>query len=238
MNIVARIYFYNLHNGNTLKMKQIIIIISFLSILHSCKDSNVPKNNKEVEIKTQDNPSSDVDMPNSKTKEVEIKTQNILYSDVDMPNSKAKEEIIHTENEENNEALFSKFRSDLESKKFAIEQSDMNEKHGGSYSNCEKNLILNIKGQGIRWYYIKRKEAKPKNYYPDFSLRVYEFKNENEAKLNFDKINLALKSNGRFCNGKSPIVIVRNRNEVFELSTRAEMFRGYIKDFANKLENY
>lgn len=34
------------------------------------------------------------------------------------------------------------------------------------------------------------------------------------------------------------MIAVKNKKEIFELSTRAEMFRGYIEDFAQMLESY
>lgn len=165
-------------------------------------------------------------------------TQDSLFSFTDMPNSETKKEIIITENEEDNELLFSKFSLDLKSEKFAIEDSEVSEKHGGFYCNYVENTTIHVKGQGIRWYYVKRTEAKPKNYYPDFELIVYEFKNENEAKIIFDKINSALNTRRRFCNLIEVSIVVINKNEIFTLSTRAEMFRGYINDFGKKLENY
>lgn len=48
----------------------------------------------------------------------------------------------------------------------------------------------------------------------------------------------ALNSAGKYCNGKAPMIAVKNKKEIFELSTRAEMFRGYIEDFAQMLESY
>jgi hypothetical protein len=164
--------------------------------------------------------------------------QNSLFPDTDIPNSETKKEIIITENEEDNEIPFSKFILDLKSEKFVIEDSEVSAKHEGFYCNYIENTTLTIKGQGIRWYSIKRTEAKPKNYYPDFVLIVYEFKNENEAKIIFDKINSALNTRRRFCNLIEVRNVVINKNEIFTLITRAEMFRGYINDFAERLENY
>lgn len=34
------------------------------------------------------------------------------------------------------------------------------------------------------------------------------------------------------------MIAVKNKKEIFELSRRVEMFRGYIEHFAQKLESY
>ena len=154
----------------------------------------------------------------------------------DLPNSETEIEVVNTVDKKDNRELFSKFKADLREGYFKIEKTELNS--GMSYNDCNKNIILNIKGEGIRKYYIKRQKDKPKHYYPDFVLWVYEFENEEQAKEVENKIVAALKSGNRFCNGKSPEFITRNGNEVFQLSTRAEMFRGYISEYGKKLKNY
>ncbi len=154
----------------------------------------------------------------------------------DIPNSKTKTEIIYTVDKQGDNKLFSKFNADIKQEKFKIENIEMNSEM--SYNDCIRNVILTIKGQGIRKYYIKRQEAKPKNFYPDFILWVYEFDNEEQAQKVKNLINDALKSGSGFCNGKDPKLITKNGNKVFYLSTRAEMFRSYIINFGKKIENY
>lgn len=154
------------------------------------------------------------------------------------PDSKTKTEVFQTENEADNEILFSQFKSDLGKETFIINKSELSENYTNSYYNFKKNIRIEIKGSGIRQYYIKRKIAKPKYYYPYFILTVYEFKNEKDAKLVLNKIKAALNSKGRFPNGKSPTTVTINKTEILELSTGPEMFREYINSFEKKLKNY
>lgn len=145
---------------------------------------------------------------------------------------------IYTDKIGKNKEIFSLFLSDLANEKFDIEdeQSD-NISHAG-YKDCKRQVHINIAGQGIRRYYIKRKEPKPNQYYPDFVLHVYAFKNKTDAAYNYGIIEAALSSFGRYCNGKSPHALVLKHNEIFAFSTRAEMFRTYINNFAENIRNY
>ena len=112
--------------------------------------------------------------------------------------------------------------------KFKIESEK--DKGVNYYANCKDNLKLIIKGDGIKYYYVKRTEAKPKNYYPDFSMSIYEFKTIVEA------IGVEKELNQALCNRKSIEYIVRYKNKIIHLETRAEMFRGYIKKYADEIQ--
>ncbi|MFN5416808.1 MAG: hypothetical protein ACK5B9_07095 [Flavobacteriia bacterium] len=97
-----------------------------------------------------------------------------------------------------------------------------------------------MKGKGVRSYFAR--SSKPskntEDFFPDFHLNVFEFPNEKIAQEKFEIMDKALQSDGRFCNGKAPQILVINKNEVFLLSTRAEMFRGYIEDYAKFIKSY
>lgn len=202
-------------------MKLKLICILFSIHLFSCGENSSEKvekgeNNKEIK---------------KEKKRINTWRRRIL-------NQNTNSEEIKTINVKDNKVLFSRFQSDLKEEKFVIKEMKFTDNEKSGFSNCESNTIYSIKGEGIRWYYIKRSEAKPENYYPDFTLYVYEFKTEEEAKKNYTLIKEALKSRGEFCNGKQPTIVVRNSNEIFSFSTRAEMFRNYIENFAGKIENY
>ena len=145
-------------------------------------------------------------------------------------------EKIQTTNMPNNEELFSYFESELAAQKFLIEDSETNTDY--SVYDGTRNVDVHITGEGVRWYYIKRTEKTQGNYRPDFTLYVFEFKNEAKAKNCLKKINAALHSDAMEYNGKGPQTITMYENEVFFFSSRAEAFRGYINDFAEKIENY
>lgn len=195
-------------------MKRFFIIVIVMIIIVSCSESKLERKN----------------LTENSEKVIEEK----IYWD--LPNSETKTEVVNTVDKQDNKTLFFKFKADLKRGYFKIENTELNS--GMSYNDCNQNIILSVKGKGIRKYYIKRQKDKPKNYYPDFVLWVYEFENEGQAKEIENKIVLALKSGNSFCNGKSPEFITRNGSEVFQLSTRAEMFRGYINEYGKKLKNY
>lgn len=145
------------------------------------------------------------------------------------------DEVLLTKNMPDNEQILTRLRDDLQKETFRIEAR----KEGSiGWYDGEKKKYLVVKGDGIRRYYIQRKEAEPENYYPDFSMYVLEFSTEAQARACLEKINAALSTRDEFRHGKAPQTAVVNQNEVFCLSTRAEMFRGYINDFAGKIESY
>ncbi len=154
----------------------------------------------------------------------------------DIPNKNTKNEILNTNKSINDSVLIEKLLKDFSKVKFKIETTEVIGTN--SYANCNDNLILKIEGRGIKQYYVKRTEAKPKNYYPDFIMFIYEFENEDSAINAENEIIKAYKSGNGYCNGKGPFYIIRYKNQIIDLRTRAEMFRGYIMDIAEKIKNY
>lgn len=160
-------------------------------------------------------------------------------SDIDFPNSNTRTEIIQTTDDLENEGLISRLISDLKSEKFELEERDIHPHTSFYDSDSEVQFVM--RGNGMKAYAFKRTEAKPENYYPDFILTVFEFETESAAASCFDKIEAPAKR-GMQLPGvlvqKNPQTIVLRGNEVFFLSTRAEMFRGYIEDCAKRIEGY
>ena len=158
----------------------------------------------------------------------------------DMPNNETKYDTIFTKNINDNQKLITKLENNLVKSKFKFEKNDNIRQN--SYNNCEENIVVLIKGNGIRNYYAKSQVAEKnttiKNVFPDFIITVYEFENKNIADKNFKIIKKALFSAGRFCNGKAPEKLVQNGNEIFHLSTRAEMFRTYTEKYGELIKNY
>ena len=148
----------------------------------------------------------------------------------DYPNENTKTKIIKTKTTINDKELIGQLEKAFKMDKFKIEGEK--DKGENSYANCKDNLKLVIKGNGIKYYYVKRTEAKPKNYYPDFSMSIYEFKTIGETVGVEKEIKQAL------CNRKSIEYIVRYKKQIIHLETRAEMFRGYIKNYADKINKF
>lgn len=157
-----------------------------------------------------------------------------------MPNNETEYDTIFTKNSNDNQKLISEIENKLLKSKFRFEKNESIKQN--SYNNCEENTLILVKGDGIRNYLAKslvpEKNSPMKNVYPDFIITVYEFENENIANKNFEIINKALFSAGHFCNGKAPEKLVQNGNEIFHLSTRAEMFRTYIEKYGELIKNY
>jgi hypothetical protein len=188
----------------------IILIFSFLS----CKN-----NDKKIE--------------NDSTNKNELGIEN-------MPNNETEYDTIFTKNTNDNQKLITELENKLLKSEFKFEKDEKVKQN--CYNNCEENKVILVKGNGIRNYYAKslvpEKNTTMKNVFPDFILTVYEFENENIANKNFEIINNALFSAGRFCNGKAPEKLVQNGNEIFHLSSRAEMFRTYTEKYGELIKNY
>lgn len=150
------------------------------------------------------------------------------------PDENATIKIVNTNTSINDDDLISKLEEDFKKEKFKIESVELIKEN--SYNNCKDNQILKLRGNGIKKYYIKRIEAKPKNYYPDFMMWVYEFETEEETIATEKEIRKAFDSGNGFCNGKAPEYFVRYKNKIVHLGTRAEMFRGYIKNYAETIK--
>lgn len=155
--------------------------------------------------------------------------------DIDFPNSNTRTEIIQTSDNLEKDGVISKLISDLKREKFELEKRDIHPHT--SFYDPDNEVQFVMRGNGMKAFAFKRTEAKPKNYYPDFILTVFEFKTESEARSCLDKINAAL-TGGKFANGKGPHATVRNNQEVYYFSTRAEMFREYIDDCIKRVESY
>jgi len=169
----------------------------------------------------------------NKSQEEPAKTIRLRFGD--MPNDSTTYHAIFTKNQEGNDKLIAFLTKELKKMSFKIEASSGGT--GGSFNNCTTNTIITFAGTGIRHYYAKRTKAKPKNYYPDFSLTIYEFENDSIAKNTHDTIQVALRSGG-FCNGKAPEMVLQNKNKLFYLSTRANMFVDYIVKCSELIKNY
>jgi hypothetical protein len=171
---------------------------------------------------------------NTEEQQIAQKTENLGFED--MPNSQTKSISIHCNNEEDNLELFTKLKTELEKNDFKIKELERN--NGAGFLNCKENTIISMKGSGIRSYFARssKPEKNTVDFFPDFNLQVFEFPNEKIALEKFELMDKALHSGGRFCNGKAPQILAMNKNEVFLLGTRAEMFRGYINDYAKFME--
>lgn len=197
---------------NNLSKQTLLIVLVFGSLLLSCTNKGEEKSDSSS------------------------KKENLGFEEI--PNADTKSLTIQTQNVDDNLKLLNQFKTELEENDFNFEE--LGKSSGTGFTNCENNTLISVKGEGIRSYFAKsRKPAKnTTDFYPDFNMQVLEFPNEQIAREKFEIMNKALHSDGRFCNGKAPETLVIHKNEVFFLSTRAEMFRGYINDYAKFIEDF
>jgi hypothetical protein len=191
------------------EMKNILILLIVLQIFSSCND---PKQQEE------------------KTSEFEVKT----YSWQDYPNENTEIKIFKTKSTIDDKDLMTQLQEIFKKDKFTIESEQIGNE--SSFANCADNITLLFKGNGIKHYYLKRTEAEPKNYYPDFRMSIFEFKTVGETRAIEKEIIKGFGLGNGFCNGKEPNYIVTYKNKIIHLTTRAEMFRGYIKKVAEEIE--
>ena len=156
----------------------------------------------------------------------------------EMPNENTTYASIETNSIEENDTLMLALQTRLLKANFDFIEKDS----GTSWSenDCTLNKIIQVKGEGIRSYTAVSKEkiGEDKNIRPDFVILVFSFDNEQIAEQNFKIISSAVNSAGGYCNGKTPENIVRNGKEVFYFTTRAEMFRTYIDEYAKFIHDF
>ncbi|WP_111859841.1 hypothetical protein [Acinetobacter sp. CFCC 10889] len=206
--------------------KQLMISLIIFS-LFACSD--VEKNKVDPELEKIALP----DTENDKATEV---NQQLTFEDI--PNQQTRYETIEANNINENEVLMNALQAQLLKQHFELFESESG--RNWSENDCNLNKVIQVKGEGLRIYIAKSKVGigEKKNYFPDFTMLVFGFDDEAQATQHFTTLKSAVFSNHGFCNGKTPENIVRNGNEVFYFTTRAEMFRGYINESANFIQNY
>lgn len=181
-----------------------------------------------------DHSSADIE----KSKKEEQKTVETGLTFKEMPNENTTYITIETDTIDENDALMLALQTRLLKANFEFIEKDS----GTSWSenDCSLNKIIQVKGQGIRSYTAvsNEKVGEDKKVRPDFVLLVFGFENEQIAEQNFQIIASAVHSANGYCNGKSPENIVRNGKEVFYFTTRAEMFRPYIDEYAKFIHDF
>ena len=174
--------------------------------------------------------------PQKNQDDTQNKTKNLSFDE--MPNEKTVFEIIEAKSIDENDALLVALQTQL-----LKDQFEFVEKESGtswSENDCTNNKVIQVKGDGIRSYRAESqvKVGQKNNIRPDFSLLVFAFEDAQLAEKNFISLKTAVESDNGFCNGKSPEVIVRNGNEVFYFTSRAEMFRSYLDQYSQYVEDY
>lgn len=127
------------------------------------------------------------------------------------------------------------FRARLKKDQFKLSETQT-EQVWSTY-DCHLNRIIRVTGKGIQAYRASSRVGigAKKDYFPDFIMTVMHFKTSQEADTYFDIFAVPVNSHD-FCNGKTPEKIVKNGRTIFYFATRAEMFRGYINQYAEFIQ--
>lgn len=202
--------------------KRLILSLMILS-LFAC--SKPEKNTVDPELEKTQIP--------EQHKKIENVQQGLTFEDI--PNEETVYETIEANNIDENEVLMNIFQTQLLKDQFELFERESG--NAWSENDCHLNKIIQVKGQGLRTYIAQSKlgVGEKKNIFPDFTLLVFGFDNEQQAIQHFTTLHSAVSSNN-FCNGKTPEKIVRSQNEIFYFTTRAEMFRTYINRYADFIQ--
>lgn len=205
--------------------KQLILSVLILSLV-ACAESEHRNVDPELEK---------IEISNTKNENIAEVNQRLTFEDI--PNEQTVYETIEANNINENEILMNALQVQLLQAHFHLYESESGQ--AWSENDCDLNKIIRVKGEGLRIYTAESKVGigAKKNHFPDFTLLIFGFDNEQQAIQHFKTLQSAVSSQG-FCNGKTPEKIVRNGNEVFYFTTRAEMFRTYINQYAEFVQNY
>lgn len=151
----------------------------------------------------------------------------------DMPNEQTKYETISTQPLAGNDAPLVALQTQLIKDHFEFIEKES----GNSWSvhDCQNNIIIDVKGEGISTYTAKSKVGVGEGgkQFPDFLLLTFEFPTVEETTAKFKILDDAVHSSGGFCNGKAPATVVMSGNMVFYFTTSSEEFRSYIQSYAD-----
>ncbi|MDV2467395.1 hypothetical protein QR674_00120 [Acinetobacter chinensis] len=155
-----------------------------------------------------------------------------------MPNAETVTETVELNSGSDSQALINALQEKLKKNGFSLSASRAAE--SWAVNDCRKNKILKMTGQGVSSFYAESHIGigSRKDYYPDFLMYVFTFSDSAQADRYFGEISSALVSGGGFCNGKAPDKLVQNGTQLFYLTTRAEMFRGYINQYAEVIQSF
>lgn len=210
-----------IYEGNEIMRKRLILSIFILSLV-ACAE---PETNK---IEQENNHLENAENDSS--------YQGLTFKDI--PNQQTTYETIEANNIDENEILMNALQTELLKNQFELFENESGKTW--SENDCDLNKVIQVKGEGLRIYNAKSKVGigEKKNYFPGFTMLVFGFDDEAQAIQHFTTLKSAVFSNHGFCNGKTPENIVRHGNEIFYFATRAEMFRDYINEYADFIQNY
>lgn len=206
-------------------MKNKICLSLILLSLFGCSE---PKNN------IADPALESIQLPNEIQAESQS-DQRFIYEN--FPNAKTTTLNIEVNEPLNDQQPIKNFRARLLKDKFQLSQRKIDQ--AWSTNDCHLNRIIRVTGQGVASYRASSRVGigENKDYFPDFDLIVMNFETIQKADQHFKTLAEPINSH-EFCNGKSPEKLVKNGDLIFYFTTRAEMFRGYINQYAEIVKAY
>jgi len=163
-------------------------------------------------------------------------------------NTKYTHDTIHTVNMPDNLSLINNLNEELEKNDVEV-ISYTPDKSKDEYSfifDCVKHIQYHISMKGMRVYSIKTKSKRTKyfnrgnkknsSYYYNFHIRIYEFKNDEIAKKQFEIIDNASKSGEGYCNRNFNTQFVLKKNEIFEFETMDDKSKNFMSNYVRFIE--
>lgn len=197
-------------------MKKNIMLLCLLMALCACSEPPNMENKKQPQ-------------QNQQPKELTFE---------DMPNEQTRYETMETQALVGNDAALVALQIQLIKDNFEFIEKDS----GNSWSvhDCQNNIIIDVKGEGISTYTAKSKVGvgEDSEDFPDFLLLRFEFPSVDATVEKFKKLDDAVRSGGGLCNGKAPATVVMSGNEIYYFTTGTEKFRDYIHRYAAIVQNF
>lgn len=113
--------------------------------------------------------------------------------------------------------------------------------------DCVNHIQYHISMKEMRGYSIKTKTKRTKyfdrsnkkfsSYYYNFHIRIYEFKNDEIAKKQFEIMDEVSKSGEGYCNRNFNTQFVLKKNEIFEFETMDDKSRNFMSNYIRFIES-
>jgi len=175
----------------------------------------------------------------------------ILYK---LVNTDYTHDTIHTVNMPDNLGLINNLNEELEKNDVKVTSYTVDQSKD-EYSfifDCVERIQYHISMKGMRVYSIKTTSKRTKynrrtkinrsnkdfsSYYYNFHIRIYEFKNDEIAKKQFEIVDKVSKSGEGYCNRNFNTQFVLKKNEIFEFETMDDKSINFMNNYILFIEN-
>jgi carboxypeptidase C (cathepsin A) len=165
-------------------------------------------------------------------------------------NAKYKNDTVRTVNMPDNLSVINNLTKELTRNQIEINayNVDATEPEYNFVHDCVNLVTYYIERTGMRMYAVKSEKQKVKyrrrsqsnkrirGYYQEFKICVYEFENEETAKVNYEILQKAASSGDGKCNDIFNTEFILKKNEIFEFWTMDRKSLGHMREYINFVE--